>query len=523
MTIDKNRYEVIIKSLRLGNSIAEHDNILQEARVTTPTFEGVVNDKYDIVTGRKGAGKTAIFKIVSDELRPYYLASRSTVILSGVNSSGESIFSQFKSEFAKFTEEDFENFWKLYFISLIYNHFIKNPEFESSLEDCRSEIEAFKRACHLAGIPDIPAQHDRSDMIKWIINIFSKVKKVKGSAALDSSNPNLVLFNVEVEAKDEQEERQTTQKSIYVNKIGLSLRDVLQSSGYKMWIVLDRLDEVFERYSMIEFNGLRGLLRAYKSFNILENGDLFRVKIFLRDDIKEFLTDDKAFKKFYPKNEVPPLVAATHIFAKESPVLSWTQEEIEQLILFRLLLSDELKDFLGIKVKDRDELEEKLRSREVRSECWNKIFPSKIINSSSLDWMYRRLRDSNGVVTPRSVIDMLTAATDFQKKNIRVNFEDAPHIFPIEAIKAGIDTASRNKLEKDIYNEFPKDQQYIKELGKYGKHKLNSKDLQKLYGKDWEKIADNLSQIGILRFIKHSNDYMVEFLFRPALNITYKY
>ncbi|MET1033416.1 MAG: hypothetical protein ABWX94_02865, partial [Candidatus Saccharimonadales bacterium] len=158
-----------------------------------------------------------------------------------------------------------------------------------------------------------------------------------------------------------------------------------------------------------------------------------------------------------------------------------------------------------------------------RQECWNKIFPEKVATSTSLNWIYSRLRDSNGVVTPRSVIDMLTAATEFQKKNIQINFEDSPDIFPVDALKHGVEIASKNKLENDIYNEFPKDQENIKKLGKYGKHKLNRHDLESLYGKDWEKTAESLRRIGILRFIRNSNDYMVEFLFRPALGITYKY
>lgn len=523
MSIEKTDYENIIRSLILGNPVAEHDSILQAARVDTPVFDGVINDAYDIVTGRKGAGKTAIFKVMGEELKSFFLVSKKQVMLSGVNSQGESIFNQFKDDFEKFTEDDFENFWKLYFISLIYNHFIKAPEFAGQLSDCQAEIDDFKKACQKAGIPDIPAIQDRLDMLRWILRIFKSIKKVKGTAGIEPTNTSLFGTSLEIEFKDNIEDSTHEVKSLYVNEIGVKLKEILKKSGLKIWIILDRLDEVFERYSMIEFNGLRGLLRAYKSFDVMEGSDLFRVKLFLRDDIKEFLTDNAVFKKYYPKNEIPPLVAATHIFAKESPVLSWSQDEISQLILYRLLQSDPMKNFVGINVNNRNDLQEQLRSKDMRLKCWNKIFPEKIANSPSLTWIYTRLRDSNGVVTPRSVIDMLTAATDYQKKNIQINFEDSSHIYPVESLKEGIAVASINKLEKDIYNEFPKDQESIKKLGQYGKHKLSKKDLTKIYGKDSEKIADSLKRIGILRFIKNSNEYMVEFLFRPALGITYKY
>jgi len=83
--------------------------------------------------------------------------------------------------------------------------------------------------------------------------------------------------------------------------------------------------------------------------------------------------------------------------------------------------------------------------------------------------------------------------------------------------------SSKNKLEKDIYNEFPKDQDNIKKLGKEGKIKLTKKDLQRIYGKNWEDIVSNLNRIGIIRYVKDSDSYRVEYLFRPALNMAYTF
>lgn len=524
--IDKITYEELLRSLKLGNSIAEFDIILDDARVSTPTFEGVIRDEYDIVTGRKGAGKTAIFRIVTHELSSFYLREHNTIILNGVNGSGESIFNHFREHFGKFDEQQFENFWKLYLITLIYNKFLKNPYYSDYLIECEEEIKEFKKACAQAGIPDIKAQTELIDMVRWVLNIFPRVK-AKGSVAVDTTNPSLFVFagDIQTEKRDSSDssDEVNSRTSLYVDRIGLALHKILKKSSLKIWVLLDRLDEVFDRYSMIEFNGLRGLLRAYKSFELAEEKELFKLKIFLRDDIKEFLTDNEAFKKFYPKKEVPPLAAATHIFAKESPVLSWTEEEIEQLILLRLLQSKPLRIHVGINANlARSDLVDLLRIKDTRAEYWNKIFPEKIGNTSSLGYIYRHLRDSNDVVTPRSVIDMLTAAKTYQLKKLQVDFVDSHYVFPFEAIKVGLADASKNKLDLDIYNEFPKDQQNIKKLGAYGKHKLTKKDLKILYGDKWEKVAEGLQRIGIIRLIKASNDYRVEALFRPALDITYK-
>lgn len=216
MTINKSRYQEIIKSLKLGNPVAENDNILQEARVSTPAFEGVVNDKYDIVTGRKGAGKTAIFRIIGDQLKPFYLVKKNTIILSGVNSSGESIFDQFRDEFSSFDENKFENFWKLYFISLIHNQFIKNPEYNENFSDCRKEIEVFMQECSKTGIPNIPAQQDRIEIIRWALQFFGRVKKVRATGGMDPTNPNLLLFSTELELREENPLSKSGSRSTYI-------------------------------------------------------------------------------------------------------------------------------------------------------------------------------------------------------------------------------------------------------------------------------------------------------------------
>ncbi|MDD2807134.1 MAG: hypothetical protein PHW95_01255 [Patescibacteria group bacterium] len=530
MTIEKKDLEKIIQDIQVGNSVAENDFLLDDARVDTPIFLDVWNDKYDIIPGRKGAGKTAMFKILSS-LSDFILRDRRIVILTGVDTAGEPVFNEFKNDFDKFSEDDFENFWKLYFVALIYNDFIKNDKFEAGLSNCASEIFDFKKKCEQVGIPEIPAIQDKKQIIKWILNRFPAIKKVKTSTVADIQNPTLIVQSLELEFKDKEPLRKSanTQPPLYVKYIGQSIGKILNKSNYGIWIILDRLDEVFSRYSSTEFNGLRGLLKAYKSFD-LGSENKFRIKIFLRDDIKFFLTDAKIYKKFFGKRHIPPLSAATHIFSRESQTLSWSIDEIEQLILNRLLLSIDLLEYLGITRREnnlskdaiKDTVSQTLRIKKKRSEYWDKIFPKKIQSTDSLKWIFTRLSDSNGIVTPRSVIDLLEASLMHLKKKALIDFEDQSHIFTQDSLKEGMDIASKYKLERDIYNEFPREQQNIKKLTD-GKPKLSRKDLKELYGDDWESVLESLKRIGILKYIKSSNLYSVVFLYRPGLGIIYKY
>ena len=459
-------------------------------------------------------------------LSDFLLKDKNIVVLSGVNSSGSPIFKNFIDQFSNFSEQDFENFWKIYFIALIYEHFIKEEKFREKLSLCDNEIKKFKQECSIAGIPEIPEKQDRKNLIGWILGDGIKKIGVK-------IEPNTNTFTPEIEFKESTiKSSRENKKSLYIDKIGKALETLLLKSGFKIWIVLDRLDEVFDRYTAIEFKGLRGLLMAYKSFDIGKNDNLIRVKIFLRDDIINFLTDAQFYKTLFPGKEMPPLAAATHILSRQSPTLSWTEDEIEQLVLNRLILSStDLRDHLSIPYKFQKEndyefstrIKESMREKDVRKSYWNKIFPVRIQTQASLKWIFSHLKDSNDIVTPRSVIDMLEGALDYQKKKLRTDFGDTTMIFSLESLKAGLEMASKNKLIKDIYNEFPKEQEYIKALEKFGKHKLSPAQLETLYGKNWEGIALGLGRIGILKFVKNSRDYRIVFLFRPALNITYVY
>jgi hypothetical protein len=54
----------LLQLLDLGNSVAEHDALLERYFVETATFEAIIGDKADVVAGDKGTGKTALFKIL---------------------------------------------------------------------------------------------------------------------------------------------------------------------------------------------------------------------------------------------------------------------------------------------------------------------------------------------------------------------------------------------------------------------------------------------------------------------------
>jgi hypothetical protein len=58
-----------LQKLDIGSSVAEFDTQLQLYFLETQIYCDFVNDRYDIVSGDKGTGKTAIYRIVRDRYR----------------------------------------------------------------------------------------------------------------------------------------------------------------------------------------------------------------------------------------------------------------------------------------------------------------------------------------------------------------------------------------------------------------------------------------------------------------------
>ena len=74
-----------------GSSVAEFDSRLQEYFLETQVYRDFVAGKIDIVSGDKGTGKSAIFRIVRDRYK--FVPSLGDVeILPGFNEKGNPVF-----------------------------------------------------------------------------------------------------------------------------------------------------------------------------------------------------------------------------------------------------------------------------------------------------------------------------------------------------------------------------------------------------------------------------------------------
>jgi hypothetical protein len=290
-----------------------------------------------------------------------------------------------------------------------------------------------------------------------------------------------------------------------VNDIKQSLDRVLERSQLSLWLMVDRLDEIFQRRSPVERTALRGLLRATRFFS----SDGIRVKIFLRDDMLEQVTSGGE-----------GFTALTHVTARQADTLRWEEEQIQTMIVKRFVANNDLAAYLGLKHEQID------ASAAYRTECFEAIFPHTVFKgtrqSTTLRWICNRCADGRGVFTPRDVLDLLIRAKQKQQDICRANPEKTSDcVITTAAIQYGFEELSKNKRHRYLQAEFP---HLWTDMEKFlgGKTDYSEDALRELLGARWKEVTENLLSIGFLSEGAKNNQplFSIPFLYRHAMNLT---
>ncbi len=488
----------ILQSVDLGADVAELDPLLESTRIETSVFSDLFLDRVDLIPGTKGSGKSALYRIFVEFLPKKLLEQKKVVIAHGVSHHGDSVFHAFKDEFEKLSEDDFVDFWCIYFVSLAHEQFIKNDIYKEYIKDCGDEVAVFRKACEAAHIPEITGKKSFKDILEWCLNALGSVIKPKITYKADTNEWQGTLFGESADRKKEAEEHKNI-LPLYVSGIKDSLETILKKSGLNIWLMIDRLDEIFPRRSELEKKALRGLLRTTRFFTSPQ----IRVKIFLRDDIFSNIVKTKQ-----------GFTALTHVTSRKADTLKWEESQMLDLILRRMVASPPLSNYLQV---DKDKFD---ASADYRQGIFYKIFPDTVFKgerqSSTMRWIYTHSQDGNGVVTPRDIIYLITKAKQKQQDFCMANSDGiSSYIIDSQAIIYGHEELSKHKRTTFLEAEFPHLWVHIEKLIG-GKTQYTEGSMKKLYGKNWEIISKDLISIGVL--LKNKNLYNIPFLYREGLN-----
>ena len=417
-------------------------------------------------------------------------------------------FLHIKKEFDELSEADFVDFWCIYIVSLAYEQFVRDERFKLLLTNCSDEITGFRRAYGNAEIPDFSRRQTVKEVLAWSLRVLNRLKpKVTWKPPADVGQFELSLGLAAPPRRRTLMRDDDPRMPAYIDEIALSLERLLVKSDLYLWLMVDRLDELFARRSETETRALRGLLRTISLFRL----DRIRVKVFLRDDILDQIVAGRGF------------TALTHAAARRSHTLGRSEEDILKMIVRRIFVNAKIARHCGVNTRLLTS------SIEYQKQHFYKVFVDTVHSgpnqSSTLRWIYNHTKDGRGVVTPRDVISLLSRAIQFQRDQFqRDQRGTTERLITGSAILYGHDEMSKEKRTTYLHAEFPHKWEIIGKLVRGGTE-YNDAAMNRLFGKQRDAAVDDLISMGVLeRAAKDGKPrYRVPFLYRRGLECTQRF
>lgn len=289
---------------------AETDNELQEYFFHTPEVNNILESKHWLLLGRKGTGKTAIYKFLED--------SRSEDI-NGYNSISLN-FKDYPWPAHKLYKESlagelsaYQKSWRFLFLVKLLSKLIEIKELKR--QDLSRELKWAKKYINkVFGNPD-------PNLMEVLFSKLSRVKKVKGPG-IDIEDIDFNVGEFSLDDVAENKELQRTLRSNAFTLLSYFEKVFIDNVGSdKFLIILDQLDENWldgeiEEYSKILIN----LINVCRNISI--NSDFKNVKIvpFLRTDIYDSL-------RFNDKNK---------LLQDGAIIINWDNDSLDEMFFERV-------------------------------------------------------------------------------------------------------------------------------------------------------------------------------------------
>jgi hypothetical protein len=487
----------LIQKMTFGESIAELEaQKLKDYFLKTELWKLIRNGTNDIVYGAKGAGKSAIYTSISNDIDSLF--DEGILVSIAENPTGNTAFSNLKND-PPTSETEFVRLWKLYFLVITAQVFE-----EYGINDIHAKkVREILIDCDL-----IPAQNKLASFLKVCFDFMRSFKNGKEVSTTAEFDPVTGMYSGQ---KFSLSFGEPTKSDFEKGLIPIEYAyDLLQKSlienKFKLWIIIDRLDVAFLESEELETNALRALFKAYLD---LSQFNEIKIKVFLRDDIWQRITSE-GFRE------------ASHITKFQN--LQWSKESLLNLLIRRVLDNEELVSVLKL---NKTEILSDIHKQE---QLFYKIFPGQIDPGSkkpaTLDWILSRTMDGKGINAPRELIQLFTHARTIESKRLEsgINELDGDLIISRQAFKEAIYEVSKQRTEQTIYAEFPALKPHI-ELLRGDKAEQNIETLMNKWSFDKQNslnIAKKLVSIGFFeqRGEVSNPRYKIPFMYRPYLEIT---
>ncbi len=486
----------VLQPITFGQRVAEEEaELLANYFVETDHWQRLFSDVVDVVYGPKGAGKSALYSLLVG--RRTELFDRGILIAVAENPRGATAFRALVTD-PPASEREFVALWKLYMVCLVsatLDDYGVSSEQAKELRDRLQESGLRPKQRNLQGV---------------LLSTFEYVKRLLRPEGMETTlkiDPVSQLPSG-ISAKitfGEPSTKQSADGMVSVDHL-LELGDeALSDTGYKLWVLLDRLDVAFSESPDLEQNALRALFHVYLDLLSLKN---FRLKIFLRTDIWRRITT-VGFRE------------ASHI--TRHLTIEWNKASMLNLIIRRAIQNPGILDHY------QENKEAVLTSTGSQEKFFYRLFPDQIEPGSrkpnTLDWMLGRTCDASRQAAPREVIHLLNALRDAQVRRLEIG-EPEPEggrLFSRTVFKEALPEVSKTRLEQTLYAEYPEVRELIEKLrDEKTQHSAASlAQIWKLSLEEAMKTARHLCSIGFFeqRGERDNPIFWVPLLYRDALDL----
>ena len=486
----------LLSSIDFGKRVAEDEkDDLSRYFIETDQWKKVYNGDVDVIYGLKGSGKSALYTYLLSKKDD--LEKKKILIFSGENPRGDTAFKDIIDS-PPTSETILIRIWKIYFLTLIYNSLeeanVKNDQFNALKEKLESSNLIPKK---------------RNKLSAYLANAIDFVKRASklegvetGVAVSPGGIPQAFYARILFE---EPTTAMSTSGAVSVDDLYELANQSLIKEGFKIWILLDRLDVAFTDSDDLEKNAIRALFRNY--LYVKGQYSNISLKIFLRTDIWNKITDT-GFRE------------ASHI---DGTKITWDRDSLLNLLMKRIISNDTLVDNFKI---DKNSITSKIDEQE---KFLYRLVPAQIETGANkpetFDWVLGRIRDGNKTISPRELIHFFSQAKEkqlikFESKRDETKDEN---LFSVSAFKDAWSDVSEEKLTKYIYAEYADIKTYILKLVKQkATHTIETlMNLWEIEEKDCLIIIERFCDIGLFekQQVKKTNKYIysLPFVYRPSL------
>lgn len=394
-----------------GSIDAENDERLIEYFYRTEIIDKLMEYEKCIVIGRKGSGKTAIYKYIQNEKKESFSALL-------FRDYPWKLHDQYKNSIVS-ERESYVNSWTFYFYIEIFKRIIQLKESFST----KYNLKVVKK------------------LEKWIKRNWGESKfdhkevmSPKRSKYLITFNPQILGNSLGSVSRDFDEKKDIASTlSEYNKKFDSILRELIKDFNNEIILAFDELDLAYDPNDMNYKNRLIGLLLTTYSFYEKYKKKI-KIFVFLRSDIFNVLN-------FQDKNKI-----------KDNMVefLDWDSESVDSTLSLKSLISNRIKGNV-------DSLSDNFERN------WNEVFENNNIGKNQFKWNFIIDRT---FVRPRDVIKFLNLALEQAKTRLITDPNSIDKITNIDIhnVRTKYSTYLFEELKDEISSKYPDFDKYLEIL-----------------------------------------------------------